>query len=94
MLINCYFILIKLLFRNYKSIKIPYDNFLFGGSEKKAQRYADELIKLSPVDGYLSKAHIDEYFEHRNCEHIWGDSDGDGFEECQTCGLLRNQIEE
>ena len=36
---------------------------LFGGSEKKAQRYADELIKLSPVDGYLSKAHIDEYFE-------------------------------
>jgi tetratricopeptide (TPR) repeat protein len=36
---------------------------LFGGSEKKAQRYADELLKLSPVDGYLSKAHIDEYFE-------------------------------
>jgi tetratricopeptide (TPR) repeat protein len=36
---------------------------LFGGSEKKAQRYADELMKLSPVDGYLSKAHIDEYFE-------------------------------
>jgi tetratricopeptide (TPR) repeat protein len=36
---------------------------LFGGSEKKAQRYADELIKLSPVDGYLSKGHIDEYFE-------------------------------
>jgi len=35
MLINCYFILIKLMFRNYKSIKIPYDNFLFGGSEKK-----------------------------------------------------------
>lgn len=36
---------------------------LFGGSEKKAQRYADELLKLSPVDGYLSKGHIDEYFE-------------------------------
>ncbi len=36
---------------------------LFGGSEKKAQRYADELIKLSPVDGYLSKGRIDEYFE-------------------------------
>lgn len=35
-----------------------------GGSEKKAQRYANELMKLSPVDGYLSKAHIDEYF-HR-----------------------------
>ena len=36
---------------------------LFGGSEKKAQRYADELMKLSTVDGYLSKAHIDEYFQ-------------------------------
>ncbi len=36
---------------------------LFGGSEKKAQCYADELLKLSPVDGYLSKGHIDEYFE-------------------------------
>lgn len=34
-----------------------------GGSEKKAQRYASELMKLSAVDGYLSKAHIDEYFE-------------------------------
>jgi tetratricopeptide (TPR) repeat protein len=36
---------------------------LFGGSEKKAQRYANELMRLSPVDGYLSKGHIDEYFE-------------------------------
>jgi len=36
---------------------------LFGGSEKKAQRYANELMKLSPVDGFLSKGHIDEYFE-------------------------------
>jgi len=47
-------------------------------------------------DGYDTDGDgdIDEYFEHRNCEHIWGDADGDGFEECQTCGLLRNQIEE
>jgi hypothetical protein len=37
--------------------------FLFGGSEKNAQHYADELIKLSPVDGYLSKGRIDEYFK-------------------------------
>jgi tetratricopeptide (TPR) repeat protein len=34
-----------------------------GGSEKKAQRYVNELMKISPVDGYLSKAHIDEYFK-------------------------------
>ena len=35
---------------------------IVGGSEKKAQRYSNELFKISPVDGYLSKAHIDEYF--------------------------------
>ena len=47
-------------------------------------------------DGYDTDGdgNIDEYFEHRNCEHIWGDADGDGLEECQECGLLRSQIEE
>ncbi len=47
-------------------------------------------------DGYDTDGdgNIDEYFEHRNCEHVWGDADGDGFEECQECGLLRSQIEE
>ena len=47
-------------------------------------------------DGYDTDGDgdIDIYFEHRNCQHVWGDADGDGFEECQTCGLLRNQSEE
>jgi len=47
-------------------------------------------------DGYDTDGDgdIDEYFEHRNCEHVWGDADGDGYEECQICGLLRNQTEE
>jgi uncharacterized membrane protein (DUF485 family) len=47
-------------------------------------------------DGYDTDndGDIDEYFPHRNCEHIWGDVDGDGFEECQVCGLLRNQSNE
>jgi hypothetical protein len=46
-------------------------------------------------DGYDTDGDgaIDEYFEHRNCEHVWGDADGDGFEECQNCGLLRSQVE-
>ena len=34
-----------------------------GGSESKALKYSNELAKLSPVDGYLSKGRIDEYFE-------------------------------
>lgn len=36
---------------------------ILGGSEKKAQRYSDELMVISPVDGYLSKGHIAEYFK-------------------------------
>lgn len=36
---------------------------IVGGSESKAIKYSDELLRLSPVDGYLSKGHIEEYFE-------------------------------
>ncbi len=36
---------------------------IVGGSEKKANKYADELMLISKVDGYLSKGYIDEYFE-------------------------------
>ena len=32
---------------------------------------------------------IDEYFAHRQCEHIWGDVDGDGDEECVICGVIK-----
>ena len=32
---------------------------------------------------------IDMHFAHRQCEHVWGDSDHDGHEECQKCGLLK-----
>jgi tetratricopeptide (TPR) repeat protein len=34
---------------------------IIGGSEAKALKYADELLKLSPVDGYLAKGYIAEY---------------------------------
>lgn len=35
---------------------------IVGGSEKKAQLYANEIAQISPVDGFLSKGHIAEYF--------------------------------
>ena len=35
---------------------------IVGGSETKANKYSDELMELSKVDGYLSKGYIDEYF--------------------------------
>lgn len=36
---------------------------IVGGSEAKALKYSNELLKLSPVDGYLSKGQIFEYFK-------------------------------
>ncbi len=33
---------------------------------------------------------IDEYFAHRQCEHVWGDMDGDGEEECLKCGKIKD----
>ena len=35
---------------------------IVGGSQSKAIRYSNELMKLSAVDGYLSKGQIDEHF--------------------------------
>ena len=36
---------------------------IVGGSERKAEKYANELLKISLVDGYLAKGHIAEYFD-------------------------------
>ncbi|MGH2664985.1 tetratricopeptide repeat protein [Flavobacterium sp.] len=36
---------------------------IVGGSEAKAKKYSNELLKISPVDGYLSKGYIFEYFQ-------------------------------
>ncbi len=34
---------------------------------------------------------IDMYFAHRQCEHIWGDADHNGEEECQKCGKIKDE---
>lgn len=42
---------------------------IVGGSEKKSQKFADELMVISKVDGYLAKGYIDEYFKrYHNAE--------------------------
>jgi hypothetical protein len=43
------------------------------------------------MDGYDidGDGKIDEYFDHRNCQHVWGDVDGDGNEECVICGVIK-----
>jgi len=35
---------------------------IIGGSEIKAVAYSNELMRLSPFEGYLSKGYIEEYF--------------------------------
>src|SRR6478609_5764072 len=42
------------------NLKLP---GIVGGSEAKAIKYSGELRELSPVDGYLSRGHIEEYFD-------------------------------
>ena len=37
---------------------------------------------------------IDEYFAHRQCEHVWGDLDGDGTEECLKRGKVKDEYAE
>ena len=37
---------------------------------------------------------IDVYFAHRQCEHVWGDLDGDGTEECLKCGKVKDEYAE
>lgn len=36
---------------------------IVGGSEKKARIYANQLMQISKIDGYLAFGHIDEYFK-------------------------------
>jgi tetratricopeptide (TPR) repeat protein len=36
---------------------------IVGGSETKAIKYSKELLKLSPVDFYMSRGRIDEYYK-------------------------------
>jgi hypothetical protein len=35
-----------------------------------------------------------EHHAHRQCQHVWGDSDHDGHLECQNCGLLKEDWDE
>jgi hypothetical protein len=46
---------------------------------KDAQEHEQEMEKLEF-----------EHHEHRQCQHVWGDSDNDGELECQNCGLLKD----
>jgi hypothetical protein len=46
---------------------------------KDEQEHRQEMEKLEFL-----------HHEHRQCEHVWGDSDNDGEEECQKCGKIKD----
>jgi hypothetical protein len=48
----------------------------------------DGIMDGLDIDG---DGKIDEYFAHRQCEHVWGDLDGDGTEECLKCGKIKDE---
>ena len=50
--------------------------------EKDQQEHEQEMEKLEF-----------EHHSHRQCEHVWGDSNNDGELECQKCGLLKDDVE-
>jgi tetratricopeptide (TPR) repeat protein len=43
---------------------------IVGGSEKKATKYADELLTISKVDGYLAKGYIDVYYKRYKAAEV------------------------
>ena len=43
---------------------------IIGGSEKKAAKYADELLAISKVDGYLAKGYIDVYYNRYKAAEV------------------------
>jgi hypothetical protein len=47
--------------------------------EVDAQEHEQEMEKLEFL-----------HHDHRQCEHVWGDSDHDGEEECQNCGKIKD----
>lgn len=42
-----------------------------GGSESKALQYSNQLLAFSPVDGYLTRGRIEEYFERYKSAEVY-----------------------
>ena len=62
---------------------------------KKDQQEHDQALAADAQehDQEMEKLEF-EHHAHRQCQHVWGDSDYDGHLECQECGLLKESWDE
>ena len=62
---------------------------------KKDQQEHDQALEADAQehDQEMEKLEF-EHHAHRQCQHVWGDSDHDGHLECQECGLLKESWDE
>jgi hypothetical protein len=58
---------------------------------KKDQQEHDQALEADAQEHEQEMEKLEfEHHEHRQCKHVWGDSDNDGELECQNCGLLKD----
>ena len=58
---------------------------------KKDQQEHDQALEADEQEHEQEMEKLEfEHHEHRQCKHVWGDSDNDGELECQNCGLLKD----